>query len=76
MRYKEHEVPTEQLAANASDDMLFLTAIMGTVIGILLVFLGRKGKQMWMWVWGYGLIVCSVYLGLSMRFGVRWFGNF
>lgn len=76
MRYKEFEVPPDQLAANASDGMLMLTAIMGTVIGIILVILGRKGKQMWMWVWGYGLVASSFYLGISMQYEVKWFGYF
>jgi len=54
--------------------MLVLTAILGVLIGIALTVLGRKGKVMWMWVWGIGLVLCSLYLGTSMVFGVKWFG--
>jgi hypothetical protein len=75
-RKKLLELPTEQLAVNSSDGMLMLTAVMGTIIGVLLVLLGRKGKQMWMWVWGYGLIACSLYLGITMKYGVKWFTYF
>ena len=75
-RYKEGEIPDEQLAIHASDDMLLLTAVLGFLIGIALTFLGRKGKQMWMWVWGIGLIACSAYLGLSIGLGLRLFGHF
>lgn len=76
MRYREGEIPKEQLAVHASDDMLILTAVLGVLIGIVLFILGRMGKQMWMWVWGIGLIICSVYLGISMYFDVTLFGYF
>ena len=61
-RYREGEIPKEQLAVHASDDMLVLTAVLGVLIGIALTILGRKGKVMWMWVWGIGLILCSLCL--------------
>ncbi len=76
MRYKEGDIPKEQMAVHASDDMLMLTAVLGVIIGIILTILGRKGKQMWMWVWGIGLVLCSIYLGLSMAFGLTLFGYF
>jgi|TARA_B100002003_G_scaffold109734_1_gene101614 hypothetical protein len=76
MRYKEGEIPKEQLAVHASDAMLLLTAFIGVLIGIALTVLGRKGKQMWMWVWGLGLVACSFYLGVSIAFDVRLFGHF
>lgn len=78
MRYKDGEVliPKEQMAAHSSDSMLMLTAILGVLIGLALVFLGRKGQQMWMWVWGIGLIICSAYLGATMLFELKLFGQF
>lgn len=75
-RYREGEIPKEQLAVHASDDMLVLTAVLGFLIGIVITYLGRKGEQMWMWVWGIGLIICSAYLGLSMTVGLKLFGHF
>ncbi len=75
-RYREGEIPKEQLAVHSSDDMLLLTAVLGFLIGIALTYLGRKGRQMWMWVWGIGLIICSIYLGLSMTVGLKLFGSF
>ena len=75
-RYKEGEIPKEQMAVHASDDMLLLTSILGFFIGFILFYIGRKGKQMWMWVWGIGLILCSIYLGLSMTTGLRLFKHF
>jgi len=76
MRYKEGEIPKHQLAVHASDDMLLLTAAMGVVIGLILTFLGRKGKQLWMFVWGFGLIMFSAYLGVSIAFDWKPFGYF
>lgn len=64
MRYKEGEAPPLPLAQNASDDMLILTAVLGFFIGIILFFLGRYGKQMWMWVWGLGLVFVSLAMGI------------
>jgi len=75
-RYREGEIPKEQLAVHASDDMLLVTAVLGFLIGIALTFLGRKGKQMWMWVWGGGLMICSAYLGLTMTTELKLFGHF
>ena len=65
MRYADGEaVPADQLASHASDDMLLLTAVLGVIIGIVLTWLGRFGKQMWMVVWGIGLVGMSIYMGL------------
>ena len=63
MRYREGEV-MPPLAENASDDMLILTAVLGFLIGFVLIYLGRLGKQMWMWVWGAGLVVMSLFMGI------------
>lgn len=76
MRYKEGEVPPELLTVNASDDMLFLTSCMGAVIGIILFALGRYGKQQWMWVWAIGLVIISLYMGLSIKYDLVLFGKF
>jgi len=66
MRYREgEELPLTQFA---SDDMLLLTAAMGIVIGIILASLGKFGKQLWMLVWGIGLVIVSIYLGISIWF--------
>lgn len=56
--------------------MLLITAVLGFFIGIALVWLGRKGRQMWMWVWGLGLVILSIYLGLGMVFDLKLFGYF
>ncbi|UCB54035.1 MAG: hypothetical protein JSW45_08705 [Thiotrichales bacterium] len=65
MRYSEH-IPPEQLTVNASDSMLLFTAALSILIGMILVYLGRKGKQLWMVTWSIGLIICSVLMGASL----------
>jgi len=77
MRYKEGEpIPAENLAMHASDDMLILTAVIGFFVGFALIYLGRKGKQMWMWTWGIGLVFISAYMGISLTFDVTLFTYF
>ena len=77
MRYKENiEIPKEQLTSHASDDMLILTGIMGFFIGLVLFYLGRKGKQMYLWVWGAGLVIFSIYLSVSIYFDWTLFEHF
>ena len=62
MRIPEN-IPPEQLAQHASDNMLLFTAVLATIIGIILFLLGKKGKQLWMATWGIGLVICSLLLG-------------
>jgi len=52
------------LTKNASNDMLVFTAILGVIIGIILIYLGKKGKQMWLFTWSIGLVVCSILLAV------------
>ena len=67
MRYKEDDIPPELFTANSSNEMLLFTAIMGLVIGVVMFYLGRTGKQLWIWTWGIGLIICSIFLGFAIR---------
>lgn len=42
--------------------MLLFTSFLSVVISIVMIYLGKKGKQLWM-VWGaYGLIIMALYL--------------
>lgn len=59
MRYKID--PTTGLPlAETSPGMLGATVFLALLIGIGLLYLGRRGKQMWIVVWSIGLIICSV----------------
>lgn len=65
MRYSEN-IPADQLAVNASDDMLLFTAALSILIGLILTYLGHRGKQLWMVTWSIGLIICSILMGASL----------
>jgi len=65
MRYPEN-IPAEQLTLHASDNMLLFTAALSILIGIILTYLGHKGRQLWMATWSIGLIICSVLMGVSL----------
>lgn len=40
--------------------MLGATVLLALVIGVVLLLVGRRGKQLWIVVWSIGLIICSV----------------
>jgi hypothetical protein len=65
MRYPDN-IPPEQLTVNASNDMLLFTAALSIVIGLILTYLGYKGRILWMVTWSIGLIICSILLGASL----------
>ena len=67
MRYSE-DIPPEKLTINASNDMMLFTAALSILIGFILVYLGHKGRQLWMVTWSIGLIICSILLGISLLF--------
>ena len=60
------DIPPEQLTRNLHDDMLLFTAVLAIIIGVILTFLGKQGKQQWMVAWSLGLIVCSVLMAGSL----------
>jgi len=59
MRYRieqEHVEKKEHASQLIVDTTVFLTLL----IGILFIFLGRKGAQYWLTVWGIITIVISI----------------
>lgn len=62
------DIPSEQLARNASDDMLLFTAVLSILIAMALMYLGKRGRQMWLFVWSIGLLICSVGMGGYLLF--------
>ena len=58
MRYRIGDDPSS--GAAATDDMLMLTVVVSIVIGLVLMWLARQGKQMWLMVWSVGLVFSSV----------------
>ncbi|MBT8120702.1 MAG: hypothetical protein KJN89_13395 [Gammaproteobacteria bacterium] len=62
-------IPPEMLSRNAHNDMLLFTAFLSVVIGSILIYLGKMGKQLWMIVWSIGLIGMSLFMAGSVVFG-------
>lgn len=58
MRYRIGADPGS--GAQATDDMLLLTMIFSLVIGVVLIWLARRGRQMWLMVWSVGLVIASI----------------
>ncbi|MEM7359478.1 MAG: hypothetical protein AAF431_10295 [Pseudomonadota bacterium] len=64
-RYREDEsLEGYKMAQHASDDMLLFTAVIAVVIGLIISYIGKRGKQLWMLVWGIGLVVVSIAMGV------------
>jgi len=62
-------IPPEMMSKNASNDMLLFTAFLSVLISFAMIYLGRKGKQLWMVVWSVGLIFMSIFMAGSILFG-------
>jgi len=62
-------IPPEMLTKNAHNDMLLFTAFLSVIIGSILIYLGNRGKLLWMVVWSIGLIGMSVFMAGSIVFG-------
>jgi hypothetical protein len=58
VRYRVGDDPS--IGAAATDDVLLLTVVMSIVVGIVLIWLARFGKQMWLMVWSIGLVLSSI----------------
>ena len=72
MRYEASEgVPPEpeMVIYSQSDGLHFMlnfTVVLALIIGVVLLWLGRRGKVLWMQVWSAGLVVFSIaYLGYA-----------
>lgn len=65
MRYREGQGPDPDAPYGAlMHDMLTLSMLIGVVVGVCLLVLGRRGRSLWLTVWSAGLVLCSVlYLG-------------
>lgn len=69
MRYREGQEIPDKIEPHIGDASMAFTAVMGLFIGIVLTYLARKGKIMWLTVWGAMLTIISVgylvYLGFT-----------
>jgi len=62
-------ISPEMLTKNTHNDMLLFTAFLSVIIGSVLIYLGKRGKQLWMVVWSIGLIGMSLFMAGSIIFG-------
>ena len=58
MRYRIGDDPSS--GAAVTDDVLLLTVVISIIVGIVLIWLARLGKQMWLMVWSVGLVLVSI----------------
>ncbi|MFM1891776.1 MAG: hypothetical protein RLZ44_853 [Pseudomonadota bacterium] len=67
MRYQEELVAEPVYSQTAGlHFMLNFTVALALLIGVVLLWLGRRGRVMWLTVWSAGLILASVlYLGAA-----------
>jgi len=73
MRYSE-DLPHEELSKYASDDMLIFTALISIFVSFALLYMGIKGKQMWMIPWAIGLFILSIVMGYAIYFEADYLG--
>jgi len=71
MRYSEQtqasSLPPLYAEAGTLQDMLLFTVVLALFIGVILLWLGRHGRVMWLTVWSAGLIVSSIlYIGADL----------
>lgn len=71
MRYEENAgIPVSEMPIYSQSHglhfMLNFTVVLALLIGVALLWLGRKGRVLWLQVWSIGLVLCSVaYLGAA-----------
>ena len=73
MRYSE-DLPHAELSKYASDDMLLFTAFISIFVSFALLYMGIKGKQLWMIPWGAGLFMVSIVMGIAIYYEVDYLG--
>jgi len=68
MRYPEGQAPqTIYAQSEGLQFMLTFSVCLGLIIGVVLLWLGRHGRVLWLQAWSVGLIVVSVaYLAAEM----------
>lgn len=75
MRYEASEgVPVDQMTVYADSEglhfMLNFTVVLALLIGIALLWLGRRGRVLWLQVWSAGLVVFSIAYLVAAAMGL------
>jgi hypothetical protein len=70
MRYPEGQTPhTIYSQSEGLQFMLTFSVSLGLVIGVVLLWLGRHGRVLWLQAWSIGLIAVSVAYLAAELFG-------
>jgi len=60
MRYKIEDASGILIPVSNSDSAMIVAVTLGSVIGLICIYLGWKGSQLWLKVWGVGLVLTSL----------------
>ena len=60
MRYREGQEIPDDIPPQIGDAFMSFAAVLGLLIGIVLFYLAKKGKQLWLLTWSAGLVVASL----------------
>lgn len=66
MRRYPQGVDPDLLPVQNQVGMLLLTAVLGLVAAVALIWMGVRGRQLWMWVWGIGLMCASLAMAVTL----------
>jgi len=66
MRYRIGEDPVTSSGGAGTEAVLVFTLVLGIVFGLVLLWLGVRGRQLWLIVWSAGLVVVSIGTWISL----------
>lgn len=70
MRYRVDDFNAGQ-AQPVGDDMTVFTAFIGLLIGLILTYAAKRGKQRWLLFWGGGLVIASLVYIAAILLGYQ-----
>jgi hypothetical protein len=60
LRYRIGEDPATASGYAGTESVLIFTLFLSIIIGVILLWMGLRGRQLWLWTWSAGLIVISI----------------
>lgn len=60
MRYREGQEIPDNIQPHIGDASMVFSAVFGLLIGIVLLVLARKGRQIWLLTWSSGLTLVGI----------------
>ncbi len=62
MRYREGQAPSSEYPyTQGTHDALAFSMWLGIVVGIVLLWMGMRGRILWLIVWSIGLVILSIF---------------